>query len=60
MTLRELMEQHPEMADLPIVVYSSDGSYHYIGGSGMFYKHEDRTEEQAEGEGTPVLVMAPN
>jgi len=49
MTLRELMEKHPEMADMPIVVYSEDGTYHYVSdgphGSGAFYQGRDEFED---------------
>ena len=48
MTLRELIEKHPEMADMPIVVYSTDGAYHYVSdgpyGTGMFYQGRDEFE----------------
>ncbi len=60
MTLRELIEQHPEWADLPIVVYREDGHYDYVGCSGTVYEDEDRQEWQEEGGGVRVLVVAGN
>ena len=46
MTLKEIIKKHPELADLEVVVYSTDGSYHYVGndGSGTFYKSRDEFE----------------
>jgi len=56
MTLNELIKKHPELADLPVVVYSPDGAYDFIGddGPGMFYEGYDHDE------GVKVLVFAPN
>jgi len=44
-TLRTLMKEHPEWADLPIAVYREDGSYDYVGGSGAVYHTEDGEDE---------------
>jgi len=63
MTLRELIEQHPEWADLPIAVYRTDGSLDYIDASGTAYVGEDwpdDVEDVVEGTGNPVLVFAGN
>lgn len=35
-TLREIIKDHPDWADLPVVVYNGDG-YEWIGCSGMVY-----------------------
>lgn len=51
-TLRELLDQHPEWADLPIAIYRPDGELDFIGGAGRVYKSEDN-------EGS-ILVFAPN
>lgn len=51
-TLKTLLEKHPEWADLPIVVYQSEGRYDYVGAAGLVYEDEDE-----EGK---VLVFAPN
>ena len=58
-TLRELLEEHPEYADLPVAIYRSDGTYHYINRSGSVYIHKDRIKTPDEPEG-PVLVFSPN
>ena len=58
MTLRELIAQHPEMADLDIVVYSPDGEYHYVGASGSVYV--DEQDEGDEASNVPVLVFSAN
>lgn len=53
-TLRSLIEQHPEWADLPIVVYREDGSYDWVGHSGDVYTDKDEDEDAT------VLVFAGN
>jgi len=64
MTLRELIEQHPEWADMPIAVASVCGDLDYIGdyGSGLVYEGEDFPDDQeyVEGEGDPVLIFSAN
>lgn len=49
MTLNEIIEKHPEYADLEVVIYSIDGSYHYVGddaySSGAMYKSHDEEEK---------------
>ena len=37
-TLKSLLEQHPEWADVPIAIYQSDGSVVYVGGAGSVYE----------------------
>ncbi len=56
-TLRKLIEQNPEWADLPLVVYNVNGDYEYVGGSASVYNHVD---EDDSGEETDVLVFAGN
>ena len=51
-TLKTLIEEHPEWADLPIAVDRSDGSLDYVGASGTAYAAEDD-----EG---PVLIISGN
>jgi len=63
MTLKEMIEQHPEWADLPIAVTNNVGDLHYIDGSGFAYLGEDWPDdvvEAIEGEGDPVLVFSAN
>jgi hypothetical protein len=36
-TLKTLLERHPEWADLPIVVYCPDGHYDWVGDSSKFF-----------------------
>jgi hypothetical protein len=45
-TLRTLIEKHPEWANLPIVVYRTDGSYDFIGCSGSIYTGECTEEDK--------------
>lgn len=40
-TLKELLEEHPEWADLPIAVYNPQGGYDYVGCSGDVYSDDD-------------------
>lgn len=51
-TLRKLMEKHPEVADLPMVVYCPDGHYDWVGAAGGVYVSET--------EGGKVLVFTAN
>ena len=45
MTLNEILKKNPELGDLEVVVYSADGTYHYVSdgptGSGTVYKSRD-------------------
>ena len=45
MTLNEIINKNPELGDLEIVVYSTDGTYYYVSdgakGSGTYYKSRD-------------------
>ncbi len=52
MNLKELLKQHPEYADLDVVIYEDTGELHYLGDSGMCYVVSDQ--------GTEVLVFAGN
>jgi len=57
-TLRSLIEEHPEWADLPLVVYREDGEYDWVGCSGAVYDHnpaDDGIEDAQH-----VLVFAGN
>lgn len=44
-TLSELLKRHPEWADLPIVIYTEDEEYHFVGCSGSVYEDEDEDEK---------------
>ena len=64
MTPREIVEQHPEWADLPIVVPSEDGGYDFVGsGAGLIYT-DDVLTAKSDTDLSPmllkVLVLAPN
>ena len=45
MTLNDIIKKTPEWGDLEVVVYSTDGTYHYVSdgayGTGMVYKARD-------------------
>ena len=63
MTLREMIEQHPEWADLPIAVIDTVGDLHYIDGSGAAFTGEDfpdDADDYTEGTGDQVLVFTAN
>lgn len=45
-TLRQLIEEHPEWADLPIGVYQTDGSHHMLGELGTAYVYGDDLSEE--------------
>lgn len=62
MTLKEMIEQHPEWADLPVAVMSVCGDLDYIDCSGTAFVGEDFADdvEAIEGTGDPVLVFAGN
>jgi len=57
-TLATLLRDHPEWADLPLVVYNVCGDYEYVGASASVYAHVDEGDES--GEETDVLVFAGN
>lgn len=42
MTLNELIEEHPDLLDLPLATLQRDGNYDYLGGS---YETHDYDEE---------------
>lgn len=45
-TLRELIEQHPEWADIPIGIYDTQsGEHHMLGGAGSVYLWGDELNE---------------
>jgi hypothetical protein len=52
MTLKDLLAQHPEWAELEIAVIDTSGILHFIDQSGAVYESEDDTG--------PVLVFATN
>jgi hypothetical protein len=65
MTPRQLIEKHPEWADLPMVVYTSDGSYEHVGDSARVYTNETTDDPDADmsDPATPkytVLVFDPS
>ncbi len=41
MTLRELMEKHPDLQDLPLAILQRDGNFDYLAGS---YETDDYDE----------------
>jgi hypothetical protein len=51
-TLKELLAEHPEWADLPIAVSDSVGELYYIDGNGTVYVAVD--------EGKPILIFGTN
>jgi hypothetical protein len=55
-TLKQLLEQHPEWADLPMAILRIDGEIDYIGAAGAVYESE--TEE--EGKKIKILIFSPN
>lgn len=71
-TLKILLERHPDWADLPIVVYSPDGRYDWVGesshsdgGAGSVYTDDTHAEIDEQGMGVPgteakVLVFSAN
>lgn len=40
-TLRQLLAEHPEWADLPLAVYTENGELDYVGCAGSVYQGED-------------------
>ena len=53
MTLAELINQHPEYADLPITVMRTDGELDYVDAAASYFVVE--TDDEG-----PVLVFAQN
>lgn len=53
MTLREILAEHPEWADLDIAVVDNVGELHYLGASGMVY---DQDEVETVGEDGSVVL----
>jgi len=63
MTLAELYDRHIELRALPIAIYKEDGSLHFIGRSGLFFKFKLEGENAIKNnlpDGTEILVLAPN
>lgn len=58
-TLRTLLEQHPEWADLPIGVALSDGNVDIVGWGGSVYPVDHEDYIQLVGADT-ILVFSPN
>jgi delta-aminolevulinic acid dehydratase/porphobilinogen synthase len=52
LTLLDLLKLYPEVGNLPMVVYNSNGHYDWIGASGTVYISEEETEK--------VLVFSGN
>ena len=62
MTLRELVDQHPDWLDNDIVV-GSDGYYHYVGASGdvyLDYEYKDSENGDAKKTGRKIIVFVGN
>lgn len=65
MTLRQLLAEHPEWADLPIVVYTPSGEYSYVGAGCRVYTNETCDDPDADMEDPAtkkymVLVLDPS
>lgn len=65
-TLKVLLERHPEWGDLPLVVYTPSGRVDWVGessmgdsGAGGVYVSET-PEDGEDGEMVEVLVFTPN
>ena len=58
-TLRTLLEEHPEWADLPLAVFNPDGNVDFIGWAGSVYtvEHEDYARQV---DSDTIVVFAPN
>ena len=52
MTLRQLVEQHPDWLDYEMAIYRVDGEYDYVGQSGAVYLYNDKDFVDA-----PVIVF---
>lgn len=61
-TLRSLCKKHPEWLDLPIGVYTVDGSIDFVGAAGEVYSSEycDSEEEGDYPSGTKILIFSAN
>lgn len=57
-TLKTLLAAHPDWGDLPLVIYTPDGFYDWVGGAGAVYQSHAKPHPKAEA--VPVLVFAPN
>lgn len=53
MTLKELLDEHPEWGHLPIVVINEVGELFYVGASGTVYRGEGENDQ-------PVLIFGAN
>lgn len=63
-TLRDILEKHPEWADIPVGIYMPDGRYDYVGGCGTVYVAQPTEDEIVDFEDDdyvgPTLVFAGN
>ncbi len=66
-TLKSLLAEHPEWGDLPIVVYTPDGRYDWLGGAAGVYTDDTPTNDEdldkdvsKVSEWTKVLVFSAN
>jgi hypothetical protein len=63
-TLRTLCEQHPDWLDLPIGVYTPNGSIDFVGAAGTVYSSEyggDNEEQSSDyPAGTKILIFSAN
>ena len=63
MTLRELVQEHPDWLDYEMVIYRSDGEYEYVGQSASVYdapEWEDVPNEDARETGKTLIVFSGN
>lgn len=58
MTLGEILREHPDWKDLPVVVYCADGHYDYVGAAGDVYLDDEHIGDCGQPEA--VVVFAPN
>ena len=49
-TLRKLLEEHPEWADLPIAIGREDGAPDYVGDSAWVDTAHDNWDDDTDGE----------
>ena len=54
MTLRQILDENPDWADLEVVVLASDGNVDFVGDSGLVYA------DDAYGDGETLLVFSGN
>lgn len=61
-TLRSLCEKHPDWMDLPIGVYTPDGSIDFVGAAGTAYQSEYGGSEETDDypAGTKILIFSAN